>query len=97
MTSIFFVCAGEVTTYDPIGDGMDVPETGFLAELVAARSRGAAQYAVWKEHQRDLGDLHEQRWQTVSLGEAEREIGILRYDDPLWESPLCPEPAALRP
>ncbi len=97
--NVYFVSAGKVTTYDVIEPGViEVPETSFLVELVAAPSRSAATYEMWREHQRDIGDLTDQRWETRLIAkEADRERGILRYDDPLWESARCPEPGTLRP
>lgn len=98
---VYFVSAGEVTTYDVIAADLKVPETEFLVELVAARSRGQATYLVWKEHERDLGDLSEQRWQTKVIAYPpecrHNKSGILPHTDPLWESPKLPQPGTLRP
>lgn len=100
--NVYFVSAGEVTTYDVIEPGViEVPETDFLVELVAARSREQATYLVWQKHQRDLGGLTEQHWQTKVVAYAPEhghtKAGILPYNDPLWESPKLPQPGTLRP
>jgi hypothetical protein len=89
--NVYFVNAGEVTTYERIAADLHVPETGCLVELVAAPTRSAATYAMWKEHERDLGDLRDQRWETKLIAKGvDRERGILPYNDPLWRSPkLC--------
>ena len=91
--NVYFVNAGEVTTYDVIDAeaGLAVPETGCLVELVAAPTRSAATYSMWKEYERDLGDLRDQRWETKLIAKGvDRERGILSDTDPLWRSPkLC--------
>lgn len=97
--NVYFVSAGEVTTYDVIEPGViEVPETGFLVELVAAPTRSAATYDVWRKHQRDIGGLTEQHWQTKLVAkDADRERGILRHDDPLWERAEPKDVGPLRP
>ena len=97
--NVYFVSAGEVTTYDVIDRESDlkVPETGFLVELIAALTRSKATYLMWRKHRYDLGDLVDQRWQVRTImRDADRPPGILDPADPLWEHPNLPEPNALR-
>ena len=97
---VYFVSAGEVTTYDTIAADVHVPETGFLVELVAAPTRSAATYMMWKKHKRDLGGLTEQRWETKLIARnATREPGILEGNDPLWQEREhdMPAPGTLHP
>lgn len=88
LLNVYFVNAGEVTTQ---ASEWEPPETGCLVELVAAPTRRAATYAVWKKYEWDLGDLRDQRWETKLIAKGvDRERGILPYNDPLWRSPkLC--------
>ena len=104
--NVYFVSAGEVTTYEVIDReaGLSVPETGFLVELVAAPTRSAATYDMWRKHKYDLGGLTEQHWETKLIAKnADRERGVLDWGDPLWRTkeadmPLClPVPGNLRP
>lgn len=94
--NVYFVSAGEVTEYDHAYPPIDPPETYFLVELVAAPTRRAATYAVWKKHQRLLGDLIEQHWQTQKVAEKEIPAGILDHDDELWHDPKLPQPGEVR-
>lgn len=91
---VYLVSAGEVTECDYWQ--VEPPETYFLVELVAAPTRNKATYQVWKKHQRILGDLHEQHWQTVYLGNyKEVEAGILEDNTLLWRA--VPRDLKLRP
>ncbi|KKN41474.1 hypothetical protein LCGC14_0722880 [marine sediment metagenome] len=88
--NVYFVNAGEVTTYDCIDReaGLYVPEEGCLVELVAAWTRKQAIYTMWKAHKHDLGDLTDQRWITMCIAKrVDRPRGILPPNDPLWRSP----------
>ena len=92
--NIYFVSAGEVTTYGP--GYYDPPETGFFVELVAAPTRRAATYLVWQKHQRDLGGLIEQHWETKLIAkDADRERGVLEWNDLFWRAENLP--GVLRP
>jgi hypothetical protein len=93
---VFFVSAGEVTTYEIIAADLHVPDTGLLVGLVAAPTRNRATYLFWKEHERDIGDLIEQRWQTKFITDADREEGILSDTDDLWALPNLPQPGEVR-
>lgn len=100
--NVYFVSAGEVTTFGP-GE-YDPPETSFLVELVAAPTRSAATYDMWRKYERDLGDLTECRWETKLIAKnQDRARGLLDWGDPLWRTkeanmPLClPVPGSLRP
>ncbi|KKL99338.1 hypothetical protein LCGC14_1815400 [marine sediment metagenome] len=95
--NVYFVSAGEVTEYDHQVPAVDPPETYFLVGLVAAPRRSAAIYRFWCEHQRLLGDLTDQRWQTKCIEKGtEHTLGtILEDDDPLWRSAALPEPRSL--
>ena len=95
---VFFVNAGEVTTYDVIDGESDlkVPETCLLVGLVAAPTRGRATYLFWKKNQDDLGGLTEQRWQTKFIADVDRAEGLLDDADVLWASASLPEPEELR-
>lgn len=101
--NVYFVSAGEITTYDVIDreSALAVPATEFLVELVAASSRAQATYLVWQKHRWDLGDLTEQRWQTKVIAYAPEhghiKPHILHHSDPLWKSPKLPQPGTLRP
>lgn len=87
--NIYFVSAGEVTDYH--NSEIDPPETYFLVELVAAPTRSKATYQVWKMHERLLGDLREQRWQTKLVAQTDRPVGIVEWDDNLWKLENLPE------
>ena len=87
--NIYFISAGEVTDYG--NSDIDPPETSFLVELVAAPTRSKATYQVWKMHERLLGDLREQRWQTKLVAKTDRPAGIVGWDDDLWKLENLPE------
>ena len=95
--NVYFVSAGEVTEYDRGYPPVNPPDTYFLVGLVAAPSRSKAVYRFWYEHQRLLGDLTAQHWQTKRIAkETGHKIGtILNDDDPLWRSDNLPEPQVL--
>lgn len=99
--NVYFVSAGEVTTYDVIEPGViEVPETGFLVDLVAAASCRAATYLFWLQYRRDIGDLTDQRWETKLIAkDVDRKRGVLDWDDPLWREKEhnMPVPGTLRP
>lgn len=100
--NVYFVSAGEVTTYEVIDReaGLYVPEEGFLVDLVAAPTRRGATYDFWQKYAHDLGDLTEQRWETKLIAkDVDRERGVLKCDDPLWEGKNhdMPAPGTLRP